>query len=73
MVQYPRITSDVLINTLFAFKKSGKSSRGYLCFQVFAKPFGHVMGILMADKKEHNVANAMKIYLKEIGVPPDLI
>ena len=27
----------------------------------------------MIDKKEHNVANVMKIYFKEIGVPPDLI
>ena len=31
------------------------------------------MGIPMIDKKGHNVANAMKIHFKEIGVLPDLI
>ena len=31
------------------------------------------MGIPMVYKKYHNVENAMKIYFKEIGVPPDLI
>ena len=28
MLQYPRITSDVFMDTLFALKKAGKSSRG---------------------------------------------
>ena len=31
------------------------------------------MGIPMVDKKGHNIANTMKIYFKEIGVPLDLI
>ena len=31
------------------------------------------MGIPMVENKGHNVSNAMKIYFKEIGVPPDLI
>ena len=73
MLRYPRITSDVSMDTLFASKKSGKSSREYSCCQVFATPFGHVMGISMIYKKGHNVANAMKIYFKEIGVSPYLI
>ena len=63
---YPRITSEVFIDTFFASKKSGKFSRGYSFCQVFATPFGHVMGIPMLDKKGHNVENAMKIYFKEI-------
>ena len=73
MLQYPRITKDLSMYTFFASDKSGKSSRGYLCFQVFATRFGHIMGIPMIDKKEYNVSNAMNIYFKEIGVPLDLI
>ena len=73
MLRYPRITSDVFMDTLFASKKSGKSSRGYSCCQIFATPFGNVMGIPIIYKKGHNVTNTMKIYFKEIGVPPDLI
>ena len=61
------------MDTFFYSKKSGKSSRVYSCCQVFATPFGHVMGIPMVYKKGHNVANAMKMYFKEIDVPPDLI
>ena len=64
MLRYPRITSDIFMETFFASKKSGKSSRGYSCCQLFATPFGHVMGIPMVDKKVHNVANVMKIYFK---------
>ena len=73
ILRYPRIMSDVFMDTFFASKKSGRSSRGYLCFQVFATPFGHVMVIPMVYKKGDNVANLMKIYFKEIVVPPDLI
>ena len=73
MLWYPRITSDVFMDNLFSSKKSGKSSGGYPCCQVFATPFGNVMGIPMVDKKGNNVANAMKIYFKEICVPPYMI
>ena len=73
MLRYPRITSDVFMDNLFSSKKPGKSSGGYSCCQVFATPFGNVMGIPMVDKKGNNVANEMKIYFKEIGVPPDMI
>ena len=73
MLRYPRITSDLFINTFFASKKSWKSSRGYSCCQLFVAPFGHIMGIPMIDKKGHNVAIAMKIYFKYIGFPLDLI
>ena len=73
MLRYPSITSDVFMDTFFDSKKSGKYSRGYSCCQVFATPFEHVMGIPMIDRKGKNVANAMKIYFKEIGVPPYLI
>ena len=31
------------------------------------------MGIPMVEKKGHNVSNAMKIYFKDIVVPPYLI
>ena len=61
------------MDIFFASKKSGKSSRGYSCCQVFATPFGHSMGIPMVYKKGQNVAKAMKIYFKEISVPPDMI
>ena len=70
---YPRITSEVFMDTFFDSKKSGKSYRGYSCCQVFSTPFGRVMGIPMVDKKGHNIANAMNIYFKNIGVPPDMI
>ena len=73
MLQYPRITSEVFMYTFFASKKSGKSSRGYSCCQVFATPFGHSVVIPMVDNTGHNVSNAMNIYFKYIGVPPYMI
>ena len=54
MLRYPSNTSDVFMDTFFASKKSGNSSRGYSCCQLFATLFGHVMGIPMVDKKRHN-------------------
>ena len=73
MLKYPRITSEVFMYTFFASKKSGKSSRGYSCCQVFATPFGHSVVIPMVDNTGHNVSNAMNIYFKYIGVPPYMI
>ena len=57
---------------MFATPKS-KSLRGYTCCQVFASAFGHVFTVPMNSKSGENIAKAMKMYFKEVGVPPDLI
>ena len=73
MLRYPRVSTDVFMDTFFASKKSGKSFRGFTCCQIFASPFGHVLAVPLESKAGANIAFAMKRYFKEVGVPPDII
>ena len=73
MLQYPRLATDTFIYTFFASKKSGPSYRGFTTFQIFATEFGHVFAVRMEGKSRIKIAQAIKCYFKEIGVPLHLI
>ena len=64
MLRYRRIHQHFL-DTLFASKNAGKSSRGYTCMQLFVtyKGFIHVVPI----KSRSELSKAMKMFAKEIG------
>jgi hypothetical protein len=55
------------MDTFFATKKVGKSSRGHTCCQLFVTYKGFVYAIPMKSKAE--VLQAVKQFAKEIGAP----
>ena len=73
MLRYPRLATDTFMDTFFSSKKSGPSHRGYTSCQVFASEFGHTFVVPMGGKSGIEVAQAIKRYFKEVGVPQHLI
>ena len=73
MIRYTRLATDTFMDTFFASKKAGASQRGYTSCQVFATEFGHVFVVPMSGKSGVEVAQAIKRYFKEIGIPLHLI
>ena len=71
MLRYRRIEEYFYMDTFFATKKGGKSSRGHTCCQLFVtdKGFMHVVPM----KRKSEVLMAVKIFAKEIGAPDALI
>ena len=71
MLRYRRIEEYFYMDTFFATKKGGKSSRGNTCCQLFVtdKGFMHVVPM----KRKSEVLMAVKIFAKEIGAPDALI
>ena len=67
MLRYKRINDYFYMDTFFATKKGGKSSRGHTCCQLFVTDKGFVYVIPMRRKGE--VLQAMKQFAKEIGAP----
>ena len=59
------------MDTFFATKKGGQSSRGHTCCQLFVMDKGFVYVVLMRSKSE--VLQAIKQFAKEIGVPTAII
>ena len=59
------------MDTLFATKKGGKSSRGNTCCQLFITDKGFLHVVPMKRKSE--VYMAVKMFTKEIGVPNAII
>ena len=59
------------MDTFFATKKSGKSSRGHTCCQLFVTNKGFIYVIPMRTKSE--VLQAVKQFAKEIGAPDAII
>ena len=59
------------MDTFFATKKSGKSSRGHACCQLFVTDKGFVYVVPMRTKSE--VLQAVKQFAKEIGAPDAII
>jgi len=71
MLQYRRVTEYFFMDTFFATKKAGKSSRGHTCCQLFVTHKGFVYVIPMKSKAE--VLQAVKQFAKEIGAPDAII
>ena len=67
MLRYRRINEYFFMDTFFATKRGGKSSRGHTCCQLFVTDKGFVYVVPMRRKGE--VLQAMKQFAKELGAP----
>lgn len=67
MLRYKRINTYFFMDTFFATKKGGKSSRGNTCCQLFVTDKGFVYVVPMRRKSD--VLAAVKQFAKEIGAP----
>ena len=71
MIRYKHINEFFFMDTFFATRKAGKSSRGHTCCQLFVTDKGFVYVVPMKSKSE--VFQAVKQFAKEIGAPDALI
>jgi hypothetical protein len=71
MLRYKRISEYFFMDTFFATKKAGKSSRGHNCCQLFVTDKGFIYVVPMKSKAE--ALQAVKQFAKEIGAPDALI
>ena len=71
MLRYKRIDEYFFMDTLFAKKKDGKSTRGHTCCQLFVTDKGFVYVVPMKSKSE--VIHAVKQFAKAIGAPEAII
>ena len=71
MLWYRRIEDHFFMDTLFATKKGGKSSRGNTCCQLFVTDKGFLHVVPMKRKSE--VYMAVKMFAKEIGAPKTIV
>ena len=71
MLRYKRIKDYFFMDTFFATKKGGRSSRGHTCCQLFVTDKGFLYVIPMRRKSE--VLQALKQFAKEIGAPTSII
>jgi hypothetical protein len=71
MLRYKRINEHFFMDTFFATKKAGKSSRGHTCCQRFVTDKGFVYVVPMKSKGE--VLLAVKQFAKEVGAPDAII
>jgi hypothetical protein len=71
MLRYKRINEYFFMDTFFATKKAGKSSRQNTCCQLFVTDKGFVYVVPMKSKSE--VLQAVKEFAKEIGAPEAII
>ena len=71
MLRYKRINEHFFMDTFFARKSGGKSSRGNTCCQLFVTDKGFVYVVPMKSKSE--VLKAVKQFAKEIGAPDAII
>ena len=71
MLRYKRIKEHFFMDTFFAKKKGGKSTRGHTCVQLFVTDKGFVHVALMKSKSE--VLQALKQFAKEVGAPDAIV
>ena len=71
MLRYKRIQDYFFMDTFFATKKGGRSSRGHTCFQLFVRDKGFLYIIPMRRNSE--VLHAIKQFAKEIVAPTLII
>ena len=71
MLRYRRIKEHFFMDTFYATKKAGKSTRGNTCCQLFVTDKGFVYVVPM--KKESEILHAIKQFAKAIGAPETII
>ena len=71
MLRYKRLDEYFFMDTFFATKKAGKSTRSNTCCQLFVTDKGFVYVVPMKSKAE--VLQAVKQFAKEVGAPDALI
>ena len=71
MLRYKRIKDFFFMDTFFATKKGGLSSRGHTCCQLFVTDKGFIYVVPMKRKSE--VLLAIKQFAKEIGAPDSFV
>jgi hypothetical protein len=71
MLCYKQIGQYFFMDTLFAMSKAGKPTRGNSCCQLFVTDKGFVYMVPM--KKESEVLQAVKQFVKAIGAPEAII
>ena len=71
MLQYRPITQYFFMDTFFATKKGGTSSRGNTCCQLFVMDKGFIYIVPMGHKSE--VLSAIKQFAKEVGAPDAIV
>ena len=71
MLRYKRVNEYFSMDTFFATKTAGKSSRGNTCCQLFVTDKGYVYVVSIKSKSE--VLQAVKQFAKEIGAPDAII
>ena len=71
MLRHKRIQDYFFMDTFFATKKGGRSSRGHTCCQLFVTDKGFLYVVPMQRKSE--VLQAIKQFTKEIGAPSLII
>ena len=71
MLRYKRIKDYFFMDTFFATKKGGQSSRGHTCGQLFVTDKGFIYVVPM--KKKSEVLLAIKQFAKEIGAPDSFV
>ena len=71
MLRCKRIKDFFFMDTFFATKKGGQSSRGHTCCQLFVTDKGFIYAVPMKRKSE--VLLAIKQFAKEIGAPDSFV
>ena len=71
MLRYKRIAEYFFMDTFFATKKAGKSSRGHSCCQLFVTDKRFIYAVPIKSKAE--VLQAVKQFAKEIGARDAII
>lgn len=70
-LRYNRINEYFFMDTFFATRKAGASSRGHTCCQLFVTDKGFVYVVPMPTKAD--VLKALKQFVKEIGAPDVIV
>jgi hypothetical protein len=71
MLRYKHISEFFYMDTFYATKKAGPTTRGNTCCQIFVTDKGFVWPCPM--RKESDVHHAVRLFFKEIGVPDAII
>ena len=71
MLRYKRISEYFYMDTFFATKKAGKTTRGNTCMQLFVTDKGFIYVVPLKSNKD--VLAAVKQFAKEVGAPEAII
>ena len=71
MLRYQHLREYFYMDTMFASSKSGKTTRGNMCMQLFVTDRGFVFVCPMKAKRD--VHYALRLFFKKVGVPDAII